>query len=90
MKPRLYSAPPTEHDLEVWCQVAYRFSSGDHVRWNALAHVTREAAKRDADLMLGLAQDRAHGTCYLRIGRENAQVPIVHVFVRKNPLWPSL
>lgn len=51
MKPRLEPAPPTEEDFEVCCLVAYRFSFGDHVRWNALAHVTREAAKRDADLM---------------------------------------
>lgn len=58
MNTRLYPAPPTEEDLEVWCLVAYRFSFGDHVRWSALANVTREVAKRDADLMLYAQQHK--------------------------------
>lgn len=67
MNTRLYPAPPTEEDLEVWCLVAYRFSFGDHVRWSALANVTRKVAKRDADLMLYAQQIASCGPCGIEL-----------------------
>lgn len=86
MKP-LPPAPQTLEDYIVW--KALQMDDGADPMWFALREYSIDADRRDAALMSGLLRMAAQAGCWLRIGAENYEVPVVQVLLKKNPLWPE-
>lgn len=60
MKPRLYSAPPTDCDFAIWFDWQVN-RERDWRLWSALKRRSEESDRRDADLMLMFATWRYLG-----------------------------
>lgn len=73
------------YDEIIWVNVQLRAGSrvGSRLFTFGLMHDSR-----DSDVMWHLALLRCRGTAYLRLGPCNYEVPLVHVYLRKDPLWP--
>jgi len=96
MKPRPNVLPLSDEDTALWHLVVTRFYARIDLPTQAFTGLwagSLAQGRRDADLILHLAELRASGDCYLRmqIGVHwcNVIVPAVQVYVRKNPLWPA-
>lgn len=91
MKP-LPPATLTKEDRKIWLCINFPLNK-PYLAKRIVSSAYFMADRRDADLMLRLQTFRAQGDCYLRLQMGvrwcNVIVPAAHVYVRRNPLWPS-
>ena len=89
---RLDNLELTAEDVQIWLRVDPfpLLSKGPYSTYDSWWGRAHFDDRRDADLMFWLVKDEWRGKeIWLRIGAENRLVPVVHVLIKKNPLWPS-